>query len=205
MGGAAYARENIQSVVIVVLVIVVIVAAGVIWTNSRTTRRETAATKLGMAQIAYNLENYNEAKDSLLSLTRSFPKADAAKTGYYLLGHLYFALGQMDSAKIFWQKYINSDLEDNDMTAASRAGIAAIMSNNRDFTGAAEEFEKIYEKYPEYFDRGNVLWLAAVNYQAADEKEKAIELMEKFLDKYGDSPKAMNTRLILAELRARMQ
>ncbi|HDR91046.1 MAG TPA: hypothetical protein ENN75_02230, partial [candidate division Zixibacteria bacterium] len=119
MGGAKYARENVQSVVIVVVIVIAILAGGIYLQSSRINRREAAATKLGLAQIAYDTENYMEAKDTLLSLATSFPKTDAAKTGFYLLGHLYFALGQMDSAETFWNKFLESGMDDADMKAAS--------------------------------------------------------------------------------------
>lgn len=202
MGGAKYARENVQSVMIVVVIIIAIIAGGIYLQSSRINRKEAAATKLGLAQIAYDTENYIEAKDTLLSLANSFPKTDAAKTGFYLLGHLYFALGKMDSAEVFWNKFLESEMDDADMKAASEAGIAGIMSNNREFEGAAQIFESIYENYPEYFDRGNMLWLAAINYQGAGQIQKSAELLEKYLDEFEDGSKSMNTKLMLAEMKA---
>jgi len=203
MGSAVYARENIQTVTIVVLVIIAIIAAGVIWSTSRESKSDNAINKLGFAQIAYKLENYQEAKDTLLSLANNYPTSDAAKTGFFLLGHLYFATGQPDSAVLYWEKFITGENLDTDMIAAAKAGLAGIISNNREYAKAGEEFEKIYGDFPDYFDRENFLWLAAHNYQAAGQTDKAKELFQKYIDDYGDSPKALNVRLILAELAAK--
>jgi len=87
------------------------------------------------------------------------------------------------------------------MKAASEAGIAGILSNNREFDKSAQKFESIYENYPKYFDRGNMLWLAAINYQGAGQIQKSVELLEKYLEEFEDGSKAMNTRLMLAEMR----
>ncbi len=202
MSGALYARENTQSVIIVVLIVVAIIAGGIFLNYSRMNKKEASATQLGLAQIEYKLENYNESKDLLVSLVNEYPKSEAARTGNYLLGHLYFAFGRMDSAKFYWDKTLANKKCDPDMRAASEAGLAGIFSNNREFLAAAEKFEKVYTDFPNYFDRSNMLWLAAVNFQASGNRDKAIELFDKFIQENPESPKTMTAQLLSSELKA---
>jgi len=203
MEGAAYARENVQNVVIVIVVLLVLIAGIVIWRNYRSGRIETANTKLGIAQLAYKLEKYGESKDSLISLTGNYAGTKAAKVGLFLLGHIYFATGQRDSAEIYWNRFIESDFDDKDLRAGARMGLAAILSDKQNYAEAGAAFEKCYEDFPDYFDRGNWLYRAADNYLAAGQTEKAKELYQKYVDEYGDSPWAINARLILAEIEAK--
>ncbi len=203
MDGAVYARENIQNVVIIVLAVVVLVAAAIIWKTTSAGKQETAKTKLGIAQISYKLENYSEARDSLLSLTNNYSKTKPAKVGLYLLGHIYFATGNPDSSKIYWGRFLECGMDDRDMIAGAKSGLAGIMSDARQYSEAADAFEKIYRDYPGYFNRTDLLYLAAHNYQAAGNNDRARDLFAEFIRDYEDSPKAITARLVLAELTAK--
>ncbi len=201
--GAAYARENTQNVIIVVLIFLVLIIGVVIWRSYRSNRLDAAKTKLGIAQIAYATGQFGECRDSLIALTNNYPSTESAKVGLFLLGHIYYAMESNDSAGMFWQRFLDSEFADNDLRAAAQAGLAAIMSDKGSYADAARAFERCYQEYPDYFDRGNWLYMAAQNYRAAGEIDKSKELFKKYIDENGNSPMVDRVQMILAEMEAR--
>jgi TolA-binding protein len=201
--GAQYARENTRNMVILVAVLAVIIIGvfGVRYYLSSQT--EAAETKLGIAQIAYQAGEYQECRDSLLVVANKYSSSKPARVAEFLLGHMYYAFGMPDTAKIYWDKFIASKSEDKDMRAAASMGLAAILSDQGKFADAAAAFEKVYTDYPAYFDRNDGLYKAADNYRVAGQAEKARELFQKYIVAVGDSPQAKKAKLILAELNAK--
>ena len=200
MHGADYARENVQSVVVIVLVFLVLVAGVVIIKNLSSNRKEAAQTLLGLGQIAYQAGDFAESRDSLLALEERYPKSDAALVGAYLLGHIYYSSGSPDSAKIYWQRFAESEHKDEDMMLAVEAGLAGVLSDRGQFAEAARDLEKLYSDHPDYFNRQDWLYKAAMNYRAAGESDKEKELLKKFVEDYPKNPRAMEAKVFLAEI-----
>ena len=105
--GAQYARENTRNMVILVAVLAVIIIGvfGVRYYLSSQT--EAAETKLGIAQIAYQAGEYQECRDSLLVVANKYSSSKPARVAEFLLGHMYYAFGMPDTAKIYWDKFIH--------------------------------------------------------------------------------------------------
>ena len=87
--GASYAKENIQSVVVVVILALVFIAGIVLLGYHMSSKKANAQRMLGVAQVAYKVGDYIEARDSLLVLHEKYPKSEPAKVGNFLLGHIY--------------------------------------------------------------------------------------------------------------------
>ncbi|HHS50556.1 MAG TPA: tetratricopeptide repeat protein [candidate division Zixibacteria bacterium] len=196
--GASYAKENIQSVVVVVILALVFIAGIVLLGYHMSSKKTNAQRILGVAQVAYKVGDYLEARDSLLVLHEKYPKSEPAKVGNFLLGHIYYATGMPDSAEVFWKKFLDRDPKDKDMIVGAMAGLAGVMADRGEYRNAAVELERIYNDYPDFFDRANLLYKSAMNYRAAGEKAKTTELLAKFIEEYPDDPMTVKAKFFLA-------
>ncbi|MCK5833395.1 tetratricopeptide repeat protein [bacterium] len=196
--GASYAKENMQSVIIMVLVLVVLVAGIVILKNYSNSKAEKAQSLLGIAQVAYQANEFSEARDSLLVLVDKYPKTDAYKVGSFLLGHIYYSSGSPDSAEIYWNAFLQSGFEDMDMIIGARAGLAGVKSDRAEYKSAAFDLEALYNEYPEYFDRANLLYKAALNYKSAGNPQKTKELLTQFIEEYPENPMIVKAKFFLS-------
>ncbi len=200
--GASIAKDNLRGVILIVVVLVAFVAGIVIIKSYTSNRKETAQKTLGIAQIAYKAGNFVEARDSLLSLTEKYPKSKSAKIGNFLLGHIYFASGSPDSAEIYWKAFLESKFQDPEMIVAAKAGLAGVKADKGDYKTAALELESLYNENPDFFDKADLLYKAAINFKAAGEREKTKELLKKFIDEYPDSPLVVKAKFFLSAAEA---
>lgn len=201
--GTAYASENVRSVVLMAVALVLVVMGVLVWRYYRAKRVEGAETRLGIAQIAYSIGQFMECKDTLLSLVNNYGGTKQAKVAMFLLGHIYYGTGMPDSAEVYWKGFLESKFKDNDMRAGAMMGIASVLSDRNQFEEAGQAFEKCYEEFPDYVDRGDFLLKSAENYKEAGQSEKAISLLEKYIREYEKSSKIQTAKLLLAELKAR--
>jgi len=202
MQGADYARENVQNVVVLVLVFLVLVAGVVIVKSYFGKRKESAQNMLGIAQIAYQTGDFAEARDSLVELEKRYPKSDAASIGAYMLGHIYYSSAKPDSAGTYWQKFIESEYQDEDMILSTKAGLAGVLSDHGKFAEAARELEDLCINHPDYFNRQDFIYKTAMNYRAAGDTGKTKEFLKKFIEEFPESPNINQAKVFLAQIEA---
>jgi len=204
MQGAGYAKENIQNVIIVVVVLVIAIAGIVIWRSTAESNLEKAKTKMGIAQIAYRTGNFGEALDTLNSIITNHSKSEESKVAMFMLGHIYFATGNVDSADIMWKQFLATEFDDPDMVAAAEAGLAAVLSEKGNYQEAGKAFSDCYTEHEKYFDRRRWLIRSGENYLLAGDLPNAKKVFELYLDKYPDKQEADIVKMNLAELNTKL-
>lgn len=159
----------------------------------------------------FQAKNYEKATEYFKKLVTLFPQSSLADNAHYNLGIVYSSQGAFNKAfvefKIVIQEYPDSDAaifapdkldEIKERIDPSSPIFIEGMEffRKKDFDSAREKFSEIITKFPNGELIDNALFsLAAIEYKC-NNKETAIELLQRILDRFGDTDAA---RLIKSE------
>ena len=160
---------------------------------------QQASALLGKAQVEYDALNYSKARVFLENLVTEYSGSDAALQGTFLLANLNFNENNYAEAKNLFKEFIDSYSGSNILLASGYAGYAACLSNEGSYSEAAEYYEEAQEIVGDFNMASEYLYLAGLNYQNANDMEKAKETFNKIIKEYEDSPLVFNAeaKLIL--------
>ncbi len=182
-----YIEDNARMVTIVSAVII---AAIVIFTGYSYFHKqdvEKAETLFGEAQMEYQNLNNLKAKNLLHQLEDGYSGTEEAAKGLFLLANIYFNENKTEEAAKYYQEFIDSYSKSPVLVASGLAGYASCMERLGKWAEAAEYYKKAQEKAPNFVEAPDYLYLAALNYAQAGNKEAAKQALEYITTQYKDS------------------
>jgi len=182
------------------VVAVIIAALLVVWVMALQNEEEqSAVTLLGKAQVEYDNFNYTKAREFLTELRETLGGTDAEIQGTFLLANLEYNQQNYSEAKQLFNEFIDEYSGSEILLSSAYAGIAACLEQADNYNDAAENYEKA-SSIADGSQAAEYLYLSGLDYQNADNQEKAKEIFRKLIDEYPDSPKKYDaqTKLILA-------
>lgn len=182
------------------IVIGVLIIAGVIfgYFTIRKSKISNANARLGLVCIMLETGSYQEAADTLISLTENFKGTPAGKIAVYMLGHINFLAGKYDEAIQFYKDFMTNPVNDSDLIAASIMGIGACYEEKAQYIEAAKTYEELINRYPKFFRADEAYIAMARCHSAAGDDNKAIELYKNFFNKYPYSSLKKRTAVLLS-------
>ncbi|MBN2542872.1 tetratricopeptide repeat protein [bacterium] len=198
-----YARNN-QNIFIIAVVVLVVIIIGIFgFLSYQKSKKQDAVNLLGIAMFEYRQSQFTASRDSLISLTEKYPGTPSGKVGFYYLGHLRMMLAEYEEALINLERFLSDPVEDDDLIAAATRMLAGCYEEKGEYDKAAELYEDVIKKYPDFFETEEAYIGAARCYWESKEYAKATELYKEFLDKYDDSYRKEDVKLALVELEKR--
>ncbi|MCD6417198.1 tetratricopeptide repeat protein [bacterium] len=199
-----YASDNPTKILIWVIVVVVAVVAVIGYLSYSSSAKKDAQLKLSLVYNFMDTGNYKEAMDSLRAIISSYPKSPQAKIAQYLMGHMYYAFGQLDSAMSAYHDYLVMENPDSDLAAASLMGMAACFEEKSQYDRAIDFYYKVVKDYPSYFRADEAFASMARCYDVKGDVKKAEELYKQFLKKYPKSPLKNRVIIMLARIESKV-
>ena len=187
----------------VIAVVVVIGGALGYYSYTRKTKKD-AAEKLGLAYIMLDAGQYNEALDTVKVIIDRYSGTDAAKIAKYLLGHINYAFGYLDSAIMAYEDFLKEENPDSDLAAAALFGIGVCYEDKGQYKKAIEYYQKVLKNYPHFFRADEVLFSIARCYDVMGDLTSAIKYYQEVLDKYPDTQLYQRVAVLLARAKARV-
>ncbi|KAA3617449.1 MAG: hypothetical protein D8M58_02245 [Calditrichaeota bacterium] len=197
--GQTLYEENKNSILYTV-VGVLAVALIFIWVSSMMENREMEASSLlGKAQIEFDQFNFSKSRDFLNVLKEGYSGTDAAEQGIFLLANLNFNEQHFEEAKMQFKEFAGSYSGNQLLVSSAYAGIAACLETEKDYTGAAENYEKASSKAGKLVQASEYIYLAGFNYEKAGNGQMAQTMFQKVIDEFPDSQRKYDaqTKLIL--------
>ncbi len=200
----SYVTENPTKVLMWVIAVVVVVggALGYYYYHKKT--KESAVEKLGLAYIMLEAGQYNEALDTVKVIIDKYSGTDAAKIAKYLLGHINYAFGYLDSAIMAYEDFLKTENPDSDLAAAALFGIGVCYEDKGQYKKAIEYYQKVLDKYPHFFRNDEVLLSIGRCYDVMGNLSKAVEYYKQVVEKYPDTPLYQRASLLLSRAEARL-
>jgi tetratricopeptide (TPR) repeat protein len=168
-----YLEENYKQVVIAVVGIFALVILFILYRYVTTQTKKEANSLLGIAQIEYANQNYQQSIDRLKTLTEEYENTDEAKQGMFLLASIYYQQKKFDQAARLFEQFIDSYSGSNILISSAMAGLAACHEINKSFEDAAELYKKAAKVCGDFIERDNYHYLAGICYKKSGKSQEA--------------------------------
>jgi tetratricopeptide (TPR) repeat protein len=204
-----FLRNNVRLLGIIGIILLVVVA-GVFYLNySRARSNERALIELARVRPYYDRGEFavaisgdssktvnGEKIRGLRQLADEYASTPAGKMAALFLGNSYLALGQAAQASEPYEVAAGAD--DELVTSAAHAGLAAVAEANGKYADAASEFEKAASQDRLELNTPQYLIGAARNYERAGKKNEAVENYRRVATQFPQSTANAQARLALA-------
>ncbi|MEE9432287.1 MAG: tetratricopeptide repeat protein [Melioribacteraceae bacterium] len=149
--------------------------------------REVALYKLG--SLYFNRKNYNEARNSLVSLVNEYPSSRYNGSAYYLIGDSFINQNDMWSAERFFRTAVSTNVN-NPFADYSIYSLANLYEKKGDYNNAV----KYYDKLLGFHSKSKLAPQAQVRigvcyFNLNDYDNAVLELSDPLIDKLSSSDK----------------
>jgi tetratricopeptide (TPR) repeat protein len=174
------------------------------WHAKRVEANDTATTQFAKIVSYYDAGQYEKAingvpqegAQGLQAIVDENGSTPAGEIARLYLANSYFALKNYDKALEY---YNDVSVSDKLLTASAYAGEAASYEAKQDYEHAGKYFEKAASKNMTLVAAPDNLQRAAVNYAAAGQKDKAVELLKTLKKEFPASSQAREADRYIAE------
>lgn len=179
-----YIREH-QNLVFVGLIIIIVIIAGLTWiTRSNRQRQLAAATQLAEGLQLFRAGNITEAENAFKSVAETHPKLREGIYAQYLTGKCALEDGRNMAAIKAFDTYLQNSNRHPFFRDAALDGKASALENMQKHREAADIYlELVNTMKTNHFNEAAYLRKAADNLKLSNQKEKAIEILERLLEK----------------------
>lgn len=205
------ARKQWKAVVGVVVVISFAVGAYWWYTNDKAERNQEASTQLSRVRMAFDMGDFSKALtgDSLppvgadkvkglLQISEEYAGTDAGSVAALMAGNALLNLGRFTEAQSQFERAQSSDAQIVEVGAMQ--GLASCKEASKDFAGAATLYEQAGTQATKSGLEDRCIYNAALCFEKAGNKTKAIELYTLVVKKFEMSEIAASARGGLARL-----
>lgn len=197
----SYLDENYQKLSRYALVVAGLVIIVLFFYYNAKQSSQEANSQLGIAQIEFANGNLAKANERLVRLIDEFNGTDAAEQGMFLLANIYFQQKKYDDARLYFENFIDNYSGSHILLASGYAGLAACEETVKNYTRAAELYEKAAKMAPDFPASDRQFYLAALCYKKAGDLEKAKQILSQLAEeaKSESQMKEAEAQLVLIE------
>jgi TolA-binding protein len=179
-----YIREH-QNQFFAGLVIVIVLIAAVTWfSHSRSERGEAAATQFAEALQLYRAGNVSDAENAFNAVHEMHPSSREGVYALYLMGKCALEDGRNIAAITMFDEYLQHSRKFPFFRDAALDGKACALENMQKYGEAADIYLDLAENTKaSHFNETVYLRKAADNLKLSNQKDKAIEVLQKLMEK----------------------
>jgi tetratricopeptide (TPR) repeat protein len=207
--GSGFFLNNTRTLGIIGIILLLVVGAGVWYIINRGGSNDRAQIELarirpyydrGEFQVAINGDSSKringEKIRGLRDIVQDWKGVPAGKIAALFLGNSYLATGQTPKAEEPYE--IAAGADDDLLTSAAHAGLAAVAEAGDKYEDAAKAYEKAASEDHLALNTPQYLLGAARNYERAGNKDEAIKNYRTVATQYSQSAANTQARLALA-------
>lgn len=194
-----YTRYSKQLQIGILAVAIILV---LVFMMSRSKKRAeiAAAGKLGVVEQNYYQGDFQRVIPELITIQKNFSGTPSAGRAVFFLANSYFWTGNFTEAEKWYRQYVDQYGQRPDITAASLAGLGSCLEAQKQYSKAAEQYEKAGSEYGDLFTAPFYLKDAGRCYALAGNKTKGKTVYQLILKKYPDSSPAQDAELMAETL-----
>jgi len=125
---------------------------------------------------------------TLQELVNAFKDTDYGKRALYHMGYFYLQRGVIDSAEIFFNRFLRSGFKDALLLAGAKASLASIALEKGEYENAKRLFLEAYSKTPYESMKALYLYKAAITSEIMGKYDEALNLLKEFEEKFRKHP-----------------
>jgi len=196
-------EQNKKLVSSVITGVVIVVILAIVVRNNIASNNAQAETELSKVMTYFDQGNFEgsingipqENVRGLAAIVNDYGSTRAGEFAKFYLANAYYATKEYDKAL---EQYLDVSVDDELIQASAFAGAGACYEAKRDNSNAAQYYEKAALLGKANTQAAEQLHRAAMNYAAAGNKDKAVELLKKVKKDYPTSAIARDIERYLA-------
>lgn len=178
----SYIDENYRQVVTVVLGIFAVIVIFIVYGQLKKESAMEAQAELGIAQIEYSNNNLDKASERLLNLIEEYGSSEEGQQGMLMLANIYFVQNKYADSEKYFQEFVDSYSGSDILLSSGYAGLASCKEVDKDYSNAAELYEKAADAAPDYIEADNFRYLSGLCYKKAGNVENASRIFQAIID-----------------------
>ena len=183
----AFLEKNGKIVSYVAVGVIAIAIIVTLMIKSRAQSNIIAGSELFLAQLQFNMNDYQNAVVKLNTLIETYPGTKNASEAMILLAKTYFKTANFDSSYYFANEFLKRHSGDPILTCAAYSLKAASLEEKGEFQNAAETYLEGANRFPKNFTAPTFLIDAGRCFYLADEMDRARSCYERLIDEFPDS------------------
>ena len=199
-----YLRNNRRLVSGMATGLVIAAIVVVVYLNNRRASNTEANTELSSVMELFDGGAYQLAIGGdptrnitgLKSIVENYGSSISGERAKVYLGDCYYYLGDYDNALKYFKDYDGSDRL---LEASALAGAAEVYEIRKDYSKAADYFDRAASRDSKNFLTPQYLVSAARNYIKSGKKSRAVDLLERVQKDFPNSPYAGTVDLYMAQ------
>ncbi|MGH7492951.1 MAG: tetratricopeptide repeat protein [bacterium] len=197
-----YVEQNSKNFLYGVTAVVLLAGGGYYYKWNLQQQEQQASLLFVTGKLAFDNQNFDAAIDSLGKLTNKYSGTASAGVGTVYLANAFMQKKDYATAERYYRTYLDDYDNDDILSVAAAAGIAATFDERGEHAKAAAAYEKVANEYNTSYRAPELLLSAARCYRAAQNPEAARRVLGTLLEKYPDSRFAEDAKLLQAELQS---
>ena len=192
-----FLEENYKQVVIAAIVILALFIVFILYHYVNSQKNREAIGLLGIAEIEFANQNYQQSINRLKTLNQDYGNTDAAIQGRFLLANIYFQQKKYDQAAVLFEEFIDSNSGNNILLSSAMAGLAACYEVNNNFDEAAALYQDAAKVADAYTEGDTYTYLAGICYKKSGKIEEAKKLFNQISNTSKNSKQVQDAKIQL--------
>lgn len=185
---------------IVLGAVVAAVAIVAIWffvARGKNLAEDQAAGRLAEANMLFWQGEYARSQTIAQEVAQKYPSTPSGLDARRLVGEDAFWTGDFKKAITEFKYYV--DHAKGELADAARRSLAYSLESDKQYLEAAQNYEKLIGKY-DHESSAEFLFAAARCYRQANQKDKAVQALQRLVTEFGETSYANRARIELGEL-----
>ena len=197
-----YVEQNSKNFLFGLAAVVVLAGGGYYYKWNLQQQEQQASVLFAVGKQAFDSQNFDAAIDSLGKLTNKYGGTTSAGVGTVYLANAFMQKKDYATAERYYRSYLGDYDDDDILSVAASAGVAATFDERGEHGKAAEMYEQAAKEYDKSYRAPELLLDAARCYRAAQNLDAARRVLGTLLEKYPDSRFAEDAKWMQAELQS---
>ncbi len=197
-----YINKHTREITYAVIGVIGVLALSFYLVRDSRIAEENASVELAKAKMEFARRDYTKTVDILKKLIDNYDGTKSAGMGTIYLAQSYLRLQDYPNAEAAFKSYLDDYDDDNMLSGAAAAGIAATCDERKEYPKAAELYEKAANDYADLMFAPTWLMDAAHCYSHAGNKQSAQLALKKIIENYPKTTILDDAKSYLAELGA---
>lgn len=197
---AAYYRDK-QKFLVIAGVVVVVIVGGIVLLSMGKGQDSEAQLKFTEALGIYSQNQTEQAEGAFKAVASRFGKDYVGVKAHYYLGQIYFHAQRFEEAKREFRQFLSRSKNNPVLDPAAARGIADCDAELGNVLKAAEQYERVYRRYPKWPLAFDAALAAGRSYIDAQAYDKAEVLYQELLKKEPAGERAEELKVQISYVR----
>jgi len=196
----SYLHKNLKKLTIYGIAVVLLIVFSFLMFTSSKNKQTAASGSFGIAELKLKNGQVEKGIEELNRIVENFAGSDAAGLSIFLLAKNNLNEKMFDDARANFEIFIKEHKDNKMLLAAAYSGLAVCLEKNKDYAGAASNFEKGGKTSPYAYQQNECFLNSVRNLILINDLGRAEILVNETLDNEPDYKTKSSAESLLAQI-----